>query len=107
MRVHAHALARLRHFHRVEHADRLFEGFAFAQFLMQHQHFHQLFANAHIRVERGHRVLEDHRDLLGPQLVKLIFRQVEDLAAVEFGRAADAAIARQQPHQGERGLRFA
>ncbi|MNI74054.1 hypothetical protein D3C73_1301160 [compost metagenome] len=106
MRVHTHALTRFRHFNRIEHANRLFKGFAFTHFLVLHQHFHQLLANTHIRVERSHWVLEDHRNLFCPQLVELFFRQVEDFAAVKFGRAANAAIAGQQPHQCESGLGF-
>ncbi len=98
MREHAHTLTRFWHFHRIEHFDRLFKGFGFAQPLMQHQDFHQLLADAHVRVQGGHRILENHRDLLGTQLVQLVFRQVKDLFAVKGGRPSDDAILRQQAH---------
>ncbi|MNP20706.1 hypothetical protein D3C76_1132900 [compost metagenome] len=51
MRIHTHTLTGFRHFDRIQHADRLFKRFAFAHFFMQHQHFHQLLANPHIRVQ--------------------------------------------------------
>ena len=69
MRIHFHALTRFRHFHRIQHSDRLFKSFRFAHAFMQHQNFHQLLPDPHVRIERRHRVLENHRDLLGAQFV--------------------------------------
>ena len=60
MREHAHALTRLWHFYRIEHFNGLFKGFGFAQPFVQHQDFHQLLTDAHVRVQRGHRILENH-----------------------------------------------
>ena len=56
------------------------------------------------RVERGHRVLEDHRDLAAADRAQLLVVQREQVAAVEHRRAArDAAVAREDPEQRERG----
>ena len=56
------------------------------------------------RVQRGHRVLEDHRDLAAADRAQLLVRQREQVAAAEHRRALrDAAVARQDPEQRERG----
>ena len=106
MREHAHTLTCFRHFHRIQHFDRLFKSFRFTQAFVQHQDFHQLLAYAHIRIQRGHRILENHRDLFGAQLVQLVLRQVKDFTTVEFSGAANHAVSSQQAHQRKGGLRF-
>src|SRR6184192_3119166 len=61
-------------------------------------------ADGQHRVERGHRVLEDHRDLAAadpPQLPVAEREQV--LAAEERGAAGHAAGAREDAQQRERG----
>ena len=73
---------------------------------MQHQDFHQLLAHAHIRIQRGHGILENHRDLLSAQLVQLVFRQVEDFTPVEFSGAANHTVSSQQAHQRKGSLGF-
>ena len=56
------------------------------------------------RVERGHRVLEDHRDLAAADRAQLLVVQREQVAAAEHRRAArDATVPREDPEQGERG----
>ena len=60
------------------------------------------------RVERRHRLLEDHRDVAAADLAHLLVVEVEQVAAVEHDAALrDAAgEARQQPHHGERRNRL-
>ncbi len=41
-----------------------------------------LVADALDRVERGHRILEDHGDLGSPEATQLIGRRIEDLLAL-------------------------
>jgi hypothetical protein len=59
------------------------------------------------RIERGHRLLEDHADAIAAQLAVFRIRQAHQLAAVETDAAADDGAVRQQAHQGEGGNRFA
>ena len=55
------------------------------------------------RVQRGHRVLEDHRDLLPPQLAQAILARGEQVLAVEHRLAARRRVARVvQAHDRER-----
>ena len=61
-------------------------------------------ADGQHRVERGHRVLKDHRDLAAADRAQLLVRQREQVAAAEHRRALrDAPVARQDPEQGQRG----
>ena len=71
---HAHAFTRFRHFYCIKHTHRLFKCLCFAHAFMQHQHFHQLFTDAHVRIQRRHRILEDHRNLFCTQFIKLLLR---------------------------------
>ena len=41
--------------------------------VMTHQGFHQLVADSINRVETGHRVLEDHTDLIASEVTHLLF----------------------------------
>ena len=48
------------------------EGLALAHPLVEHDRLHQLVADGEHRVERGHRVLEDHGDLSAPDVAHLL-----------------------------------
>ena len=54
------------------------------------------------RIERGHRLLEDHADAIATQLAVIRIRQAYQLAAVEPDAAADDGALGQQAHQRER-----
>ena len=55
-------------------------------------------------VQAGHRVLEDHRDVLAADRPQLVVGELEQVAALELRRPADdAARPRQDPEQRERG----
>jgi len=43
------------------------------------QGFHDLVAHAHMRCERGQRILEDHGDLRAANMVQLAFRGADQL----------------------------
>ncbi len=101
VRIHVHPLARLGDLHRIQHAHRLFERLGLAHPLVQHQHFHQLILDLHVGIQRGHGVLEDHGDLLGADLVELVFRQIQDLVTLKLGRPRYDAVLGQQPHDGK------
>ena len=76
---------------------------------MDLQRLFDLKADREDRVQRGHRLLEDHRDVAAADFAHLLVVEIEQRAAVEY----DAAFrdfrgqARQQPHDRERGHRFA
>ena len=66
-----------------------------------------LLADAHQRIERGHRLLKDHRDARPAQRLLLGLGQAQDVARFEHGAAGFHAHARrQQPHQRIRGHRL-
>ena len=107
MRIHIHAFLRFRDFHRFEHAQRFGARRRFAHSLVLHQHFGQLCAHFHIRVERSHRVLKNHRNFAGADSVQTAFAQIEDFPAIKAHRALRAPVFRQQAHNGKGRLRFA
>jgi hypothetical protein len=56
------------------------------------------------RVQRRHRVLEDHRDLRPPHPPQLVLGGIDQLGALVVGRALEARVGRaREPHQGHRG----
>jgi hypothetical protein len=71
------------------------------------QHLGHLAADREVGVQRGHGVLEDHRDLLAADLVQLGRGQVQDLAAAVEDGAVRAAVAGEQAHDGEEDLGLA
>ena len=72
--------------------------------LMHRQRLHDLVADAEGRVEAGHRLLEDHRDVLADDLAPLAVRQGQE---VDAGEAHDIRrhLARpgDEAHDGEHG----
>src|SRR3990172_1900698 len=76
-----------------EHLDGLRPGFFFAQPLMQLDRLADLVADGEDRIERGHRLLKDHRDLVAADLAHLLIFEpeqipaaIEDLSADDFSR---------------------
>ena len=63
-----------------------------------------LVADREDRVERAHRLLEDHRDLTPSQRAHLRRRQPDQVAALEQHLPGDARrVGGQQPHDGQAG----
>ncbi len=54
---------------------------------VQNQCLGHLYADGQHRIERGHRVLEDHRHLPPPDAAHLSRREFQQVAAVEHDRA--------------------
>ena len=50
---------------------------------MDEQRLHDLQADRQDRIERGHRLLEDHRDVAAADLAHLLVGELEQVAAVE------------------------
>src|SRR5439155_941823 len=65
--------------------------------------FGELAADGEHRVERGHRLLEDHRDLPAPHASHLLLGEREEIASLEHHLAADdlARRLRDEPHDRE------
>ncbi len=73
------------------------------------QHFVDLLADRHHRVERGHRLLKDHRHAGGAQLPQAAVAGGENFLADQFDAAAggDQRAFLQQPHHRQRRDRLA
>ncbi len=98
MRVAPQHLFSLRNAHQIEHAQRLLARAAVVHALMQTQRFGDLLADRKHRVERGHRLLEDHRHIGAAHRAQRALRgarQIEQPAVAPAQRhsAADDAPA--------------
>ena len=83
--------------------DRQLVGFPPALALVQHEHLGDLPADRRDRIERRHRLLEDHGDAIAAQRALLGRRKVLDLPAVKSdGAGADRQRLAQQADQSER-----
>ena len=66
--------------------------------------FDDLVADGEARIERGHRLLEDHGEPVAPEVAQRLVGHVEQIEAVEADRAGNlCGTLRQQAHDGERG----
>jgi hypothetical protein len=75
---------------------------------MKPQHFVDLVAAGHDRVQRGHRLLEDHRHARGAQLAQPGFGRVSDVFIQQGNSPAhDRQVAGQQAHHALRDHRLA
>ncbi len=78
-------------------------GLGFADLLVQDDRFHDLRADGEHRVERRHRLLEDHADVAAADRLHLPLGQPHEVVAEERDAARfDAGGRRQQPHDRER-----
>src|SRR5215207_10121417 len=71
---------------------------------MQDQRLGNLLADGHHRIERRHRLLEDHRDLVAAHAPHLLFADLEEIAPAQLDRTRDDAARRigDEPHQRQR-----
>ncbi len=108
VRVVAHTLARIGDAYHVERRHGDLERLLLRLPLVPEDHLHHLVADFEDRVQRGHRLLEDHADLVAPQLAHLRQRELQQIGAVELDRARDDLAGRigNQPHDRKRGHRF-
>ncbi|MCY1487977.1 hypothetical protein D9M68_216600 [compost metagenome] len=99
---------RIADLHGREHVERPLPGFAAADTLMLPERLDDLPADAHDRVQRIFRVLQDHRDALAPEVPTDLWRCREQIDTVEgqlLGR--HLRMARRQPHDRPARLRLA
>ena len=106
MRIVVHALVGIRNLHQPQHFDRLVErGLARQPFVLA-QHLGDLLADGVDRIERGHRLLEHHRDVFCADAIHLarierskIATLIEDLPGDDLsGRHRDQLEDRHRGH---------
>ena len=104
VRVVLEALLGARDPHRLQHLERALAGGRLRGVLVQLHRLPQLLADRVHRVQRGHRILEDHRDLVAAHLAQLRRRQLEQVAALEDRLARrDRLRSRVQPEDRQAG----
>jgi hypothetical protein len=105
VRILAGALLRLGDPNLAQHLHRLFPHGRRRKVLVQADRLADLLADAEHRVERGHRLLEDHRQLVAAHVAHRGLVERQQVAAVERDRAADDASRRirHQAHDRKRG----
>ncbi len=107
VRVAVDARARIGDADRLQHLDGVLVRLLFGVAEVQLRDLHQLPRDAHEGVERGHRVLEDHRDALAANLPHLLGRDSSEMSCPSKstspetmlpGRARDEADDREVRH---------
>ncbi len=107
VRVVVEPFLRSRHAYEREDLKGSFPRFLTRHFAVQANGFGDLAADGHRGVERGHRVLEDHRDLVRADVPHLAFGRRDDvLVADQDAPGGDVADVRQELHdrQPDRAL---
>jgi hypothetical protein len=90
--------------HPLQHVDGGGAGGPGAEAAVAHQGLADLVADGEARIERGHRLLEDHGQPVAAQIEHLPLGQCAELAALEHDGAGDVGSGPgQKPHDGERG----
>ena len=103
-----HALGGLVHAHQGEHLDGAGLGLGALFVRVQTDGLFQLVADGEHRVQAGHGVLEDDGAALAPEARHLVAVPLGDVLALVLNAAAgDAAVVRQDLHDGIGGHRFA
>ena len=104
MRMLVEALRGRRDAHPLEHLERALRRLGAADAPMPQQPLDDLLADRERRVQRRHRLLEDHRDAVAAQVAHRRRLEPDQLAALEADRAAGDAAGRRrhQPHDRER-----
>jgi hypothetical protein len=83
--------------------------FGARQTFVRLQHLGELALDREVRIERGHRVLEDHRDAMTSNLLRLTLRHGQQVAATEHRLAArkERRWSLQEAHQRQARDRLA
>src|SRR5438045_3499246 len=101
-------LLRARDADKVEELDGALARLALVHLEMKLERFGDLPADGEDRIQAGHGVLEDHRDVVAADAPDLVVVHLQDVLTVEDDRALDDAAGglRNETHQRERGDRF-
>ena len=106
VRIVAGASGRGGNAHPAEHVDRGGERPLRVPSVVKAGRLRDLPADPVDRVEGGHRVLEDHRDLAATDLAHLVLADPGHVLALEHHLAADDPARPLQPHDAQRGHRL-
>src|SRR5688500_15136777 len=108
MRVLVQPLLRIRNADQFEEIDRPCSGLILVHAEVKLNRFAQLAGDGEDRIEGGHRVLEDHRDLFAADLAHVVVGHLQDVATLEQDLAGRdlARRARNQAHDREPGHAF-
>jgi hypothetical protein len=93
----------------LEQIDRPLLRLLLGDFEVKHQRLDQLVPNRVDRIERRHRVLEDHRDVITADVSHLPVGQRQEVSRLAVDRKGDRTVddsarrARHQPHQAQGG----
>src|SRR5256886_15944337 len=108
MRVVAHPVLRGGDAHALQHRDDPVACLLPGETVVGGHRLFDLETHTEHRVQRGHRVLEDHRDLVAAKLPDLLVRHLHDvLFAVQDLSTGDLPGFRNQPQEGKRRHRLA
>lgn len=84
MRIIIHPSGSIGNIDKVEKLDGPFARLTPVDFFMDAQDFDNLFADRQNRVQRGHRLLEDHADIAAANAAPLPFGKRQQVAALEL-----------------------
>src|SRR5262249_7433390 len=99
------AFLRIGDLDQAQHLDRAIARLAAACPLMETHDFRNLVPNGHDRVQRGPRLLKDHRDHVAADAAHLLLREARQIRRLKLNFAADDAAGApgQKLHDRERG----
>ena len=89
MRIGVRATLRLRDMDPAQHLDRLGRSVAPRQSLVQRNGLGDLAADRHQRIERRHRLLKDHRDVVAADGLHFALGQLQQIDALKADVPAD------------------
>ena len=89
MRIFLQPLLRLGDAHKLEDFDGAAQRRLLVQAFVQQQRFGDLVADCHHRIERRHRLLEDHRDVLAAHAAHRALVERQEISTVEGDGAGD------------------
>ena len=94
---------------KLQQLGRLVRSFRLGKLFMEQNHLADLIAHGKNRVEGGHGVLEDHRDILAADGAQFLRAFLQQIFSVEQNLAGGYLSGRigNQTHDGERGRCFA
>ena len=104
VRILVRAARRVGQAHALQRFDRRAPGLGLADAAVHAHRLGHLPAHRQDRVQRAHRLLEDHRHAVAAQIAQLAFRRLQQVAPAEqdVSRCGAHGPRRQQPHQGQR-----
>ena len=105
MRIFVRALFGFRDARQSQHFHRLVPGLLAIDSLMQRNRFGDLVADCEYRIERGHRLLKDHSDILAAHgaHLRLIKSEQVDAGELDLSLRNPTGRSGNQPHERQRG----